>query len=213
MANAQKRRSFSEHSAFAAAVLVCVAVITATAVWTRRVPMRSVSPTPPIPGDVAAADLLAQSLLDALTPTPSVTPAPSNTIYAPPLATMTILRPFDNTCMVPSGVTGAWLLHDAVDLSCAAGDRVLSIADGKVLSCGTSRTSGAFAEVDHGGGVVALYAGMSLLTDLRPGDPVRLGQTLGFAGGTTLEESDLPLHLHLRVTQDSTAIDPMLLFP
>ena len=47
---------------------------------------------------------------------------------------------------------------------------------------------------------------------LAPGDPVALGQVIGFVGNGVMDEADLPSHLHLRVTRDGNAIDPSLLW-
>ena len=140
-------------------------------------------------------------------PTPTATPV----IWRAPLEKVTALRSFDATRLQQSAVTGVWQLHDAVDLAADTGDLVAAMGDGVVLDCGEEGVRGAWAVIDHGHGVIAEYAGMSLLSALREGDPVQAGQTIGFAGSGMIDETDLPSHLHLRVTRDGQAIDPLLL--
>jgi len=52
---------FVEHQGFPIIVTVCVAVITATAVWTSQQKEPYVSPTPPVADHVSAAQLMQQS--------------------------------------------------------------------------------------------------------------------------------------------------------
>jgi len=70
---------------------------------------------------------------------------------------------------------------------------------------------GASVTIDHGQDISAQYAGMSLHAGLREGDPVQAGQIIGFGGNEVLDESDLEPHLHLRVTRNGSAIDPLSL--
>ena len=85
------------------------------------------------------------------------------------------------------------------------------MADGVVLETDSRGLLGAYVTVDHGQGLCAQYAGMTLLAGLQSGDPVEAGQVLGFAGNGVVDETDLGVHLHLRVTKDGQAIDPMSL--
>ena len=59
-----------------------------------------------------------------------------------------------------------------------------------------------------GTGVIVRYANLSMLYAIRAGDPVRAGQTIGFIGRTMPEESNLPAHLHLRIVDGDTTVDP-----
>ena len=158
----------------------------------------------------SAAHLQQQSLADAMTPTPSPTATP--VIWRAPLEKITVLRGFNASRLQQSAVTGVWQLHDAVDLAADTGALVCAMGDGVVLACGEEGVKGAWVLIDHGSGVTAEYAGMSLLSALREGDPVQAGQTIGFAGNGVLDETDLAPHLHLRVTRDGQAVDPLLLF-
>lgn len=201
---------FVEKQGFPIIVTVCVAVITATALWTRQNQEAYVSPTPPVSEDVSAAQLMQQTLQQAATPSPAPTEAPR--LWQPPLAEYTILREYDSQAMVQSGVTGVWAIHDGLDLQSSRGAKVLAMADGVVLDGGSNQLQGVWLLIDHGDGVEALYTGMALNNDYRAGDQVRAGDVIGFVGAGPLDESDLGPHLHLRVTKDGHSIDPATLW-
>lgn len=196
-----------EQWTFLLMALLCVSVIVGTALWTRQAEFARVTPTPPVSGDISAAQLLQQSLDSAQTSTPAPTTAPTIRSVTTPLESMTLLRPFDNTRMRQSSATGLWALHDAADYAGAEGAKVSAMADGTVINCADSGVFGAYAEIDHGG-VLVRYANLSMLYAIRAGDPVRAGQTIGFIGRTMPEECDLPAHLHLRIVVGDTAVDP-----
>lgn len=200
---------FVEKQGFAIITVVCVAVITATAVWSKQEEVY-VAPTPPVSQDVSAAQLMQQSLREAATPSPTPTEAPR--MWNPPLDEISIARPFDADSMVQSGITGIWAIHDAVDLAAKHGAKVYATADGIVLSTGNDQLRGAWLLIDHGDGIEALYAGLSMQADYRPGDKVFAGDVIGYVGGGLLDETDLEPHLHLRVTQNGAAIDPNTLW-
>lgn len=206
----QRYAQFMERQGFTVITCVCVAVIAATALWTRRSPTPVPQPTPPYEASLSAAELMQQSLADAATPSPAPTAAPQ--VFAPPLAEVHVVTPYDNARMQRSGVTGVWRLHDAVDLSGASGAPVLAMSDGTVTEVREDGVDGACVVIAHSPDLVAEYMGMAALCGLRAGDPVSAGQTLGFLGSGMIDETDLPPHLHLRVTRDGRSIDPALLW-
>ena len=201
---------FVEKQGFPIIVTLCVAVLTGTAVWTRRQPQVPPSPTPPVMENISAAQLMQQSLRDAATPTPAPTPAPR--AWAPPLSRISVMTAFSRETMVHSGVTGIWAVHPAVDLSCQRGEKVFAIGDGTVLGAGQDQRQGAWLRIDHGDGVTAYYAGMALTADYLPGDTVELGAVIGYAGDGLLDETDLAPHLHLQIWRDGVPVDPLTLW-
>lgn len=200
---------FVEKQGFAIITVVCVAVITVTAVWSKQEEVY-VSPTPPVSQDVSAAQLMQQSLREAATPSPAPTEAPH--VWHPPLDEISIVRPFDADSMVQSGITGIWAIHDAVDLVARRGTKVYAMSDGVVLANGNDQLQGVWLLIDHNSGIEALYAGLAIQTDYLPGDKVFAGDVIGYLGSGPLDETDLGPHLHLRVTQDGAAIDPVALW-
>lgn len=200
---------FVEHHGFTIILTVCVGVIAGTALWTNQ--SESVPPVPTSPAmDAAlAAQLYQESLQSVGTPTPAPTEAPM--VWQSPLETLSVLQGFDNTRLRPSGTTGLWRLHDGADLACTTGEVISAMADGTVVSVSSSGLMGAAVTIDHGHSIVIEYAGMAMLTGLQAGDPVATGQTIGFGGNGVMDEADMAPHLHLRVTRDGQAIDPLSL--
>lgn len=201
---------FVNKQGFPIIITLCVAVITATALWTRQQEEIPVSPTPPVADNVSAAQLIQQSLRDAATPTPAPTESPRQ--WGLPLDRIIVLTPFSRETMVQSGVTGVWAVHSGVDLSCQRGDKVYAVGDGIVLAAGQNRLQGAWLNIDHGDGVEVLYAGMAMTADYLAGDAVRAGAVIGYAGNGMLEETALGPHLHLQAVQKGQLIDPSTLW-
>ena len=198
---------FAQGKGFALLTVLCVGVITTTALWTRHEPVApAVHATPPAVERPASVQMQ-QSLLAAVTPSPLPTQQPS--IWQPPLEEMDVSRAFTGTEMLRSGMTGLWAVHHAVDLSADAGTPVLAMATGKVEACDES---GRWITLAHTGGYTTHYSSLSMLGSYRTGDPVRAGQVIGFVGNTMSDETALGPHLHLQVLQNDVAIDPMLLF-
>lgn len=202
--------AFVEHQGFPIIVTVCVAVITATAVWTGSRQESYVSPTPPAADHISAAQLLQQSLKEAATPTPAPTETPRR--WQAPLRNITVLQAYDAKKMILNSTTGIWAIHDAVDLQCSPGEKILAMSDGIVLASGNDKLNGAWLLIDHGDGIEALYAGMAVTGAYIPGDEVRMGSAIGYAGHGPADETDLSSHLHLRITQNGHSIDPFTLW-
>lgn len=206
---ARRYEQFVARQGFAVLTLICVGVITASAVWTKRSSVEQPVPTPPVSDAASAAELWQQSLQDAATPTPA--PTQQAIQWQSPLEKIAALRSFDGARMAQSAVTGVWQLHDAVDLAADMGEIVRAMAEGTVLRTAEEGLWGASVVVAHPGGYEAEYCGLSLLASVRAGDTVEAGQTLGFAGNSVLSESDMEPHLHLRVTREGRVVDPLLL--
>ena len=200
---------FLEKQGFSIIVTLCVAVITAAAVWTSHQEENMVSPTPPAVEHVSAAQLIQESLKNIATPTSMPTATPK--VWHSPVDQINILQPFSTTTMVKSAVSDIWSFHDAVDLKANAGNQIYAMSNGVILTTGTDQLNGTWFHIDHGDGIQAFYAGMIMGSAYLPGDEIRAGDTLGFAGNCLLEEHGLGPHLHLRVTKDGLAIDPLTL--
>ena len=201
---------FVENQGFAIIVTTCVAVITATALWTGR--SKPTPQSPSLPQATAfPASLSIQEHLPSATHVirPAATPDPTE--WYNPLSDCIVLRPYHESRMVQSGVTGVWHVHHAVDLAADKGEPVCAIADGIVADCSDDSADGAWVLLTHADGTESRYASMALLAALQPGDQVRAGQTLGFASDTMCCEADLGPHLHLEVFRQGTPTDPLVL--
>lgn len=199
---------FVDKQGFPIIVTLCVAVITATALWTRRQGEVPAAPTPPA-ANVPAAQLIQQSLRDARTPAPTPTATPR--VWTAPVAEVTVLTPFCRDTMVESSIPGVWAVHAAVDLACRRGEPILAMADGTVLDGGQDRLRGAWLQIDHGDGVSVLYAGLTMTADYIAGDRVRAGAVIGYGGNGMAEETKLGPHLHLQALRQGQPMDPLSL--
>lgn len=208
MAAAYKK--FVSGYGFSLVVVVCIGVITATAVWTNNEaePYKQPDSTPS--DEMSAAAVQQENLVAAVKPT-SV-PVQEVHSWTAPLATMKVVRDFSPDVMVSYGYGGLWQTHDGIDLQTEAGEAVVSIGKGQITDCGSDPLSGAWVELDFGQGWSARYSGLSMLSAIRKGDRVSAGQTIGFAGDQGVHETDAGSFVHLSVYQNGASVDPMSLF-
>lgn len=94
--------------------------------------------------------------------------------------------------------------HDGIDIKASANEKILAAAAGTVTFAGRQRGYGNVVMVDHGGGIVTVYAHL-FYACVRKGDRVGAGATIGRAGkrGTATG-----VHLHFEVRLNGVAIDP-----
>ena len=86
-------------------------------------------------------------------------------------------------------------LHTGIDIGCPTGTNIVAANFGKVIKAGWNNSYGYMVMVDHGGGIVTLYAHNSSLT-VKTGDNVERGQTIAKSGSTGMSTGP---HLHFEV--------------
>jgi len=86
-------------------------------------------------------------------------------------------------------------LHTGMDIGCPTGTSIVAANSGTVIKAGWNNSYGYMVMVDHGGGIVTLYAHNSGLL-VNTGDVVTAGQAIAKAGSTG--DSTGP-HLHFEV--------------
>jgi murein DD-endopeptidase MepM/ murein hydrolase activator NlpD len=99
--------------------------------------------------------------------------------------------------------------HNGLDIAAAEGTPVKVVADGKVIESGDFFFSGNMIYVDHGQGIITLYAHLSRI-DVKPGDSVKQGDIIGAVGKTGRVTGP---HLHFAVYANQTLVDPLFLLP
>jgi murein DD-endopeptidase MepM/ murein hydrolase activator NlpD len=78
-----------------------------------------------------------------------------------------------------------WRAHTGVDFAAPQGTRVLSVADGTVISAGVRGGYGNAIEIRHGGGITTLYGHLSrFAAGIHSGTRVRQGDPIGYVGMT-----------------------------
>jgi murein DD-endopeptidase MepM/ murein hydrolase activator NlpD len=95
--------------------------------------------------------------------------------------------------------------HYGYDLASTAAAPITAAGPGKVAFAGELGIYGNCVLLDHGLGLATLYGHLSRL-DVKAGDPVRQGDTLGLSGATGLAGGD---HLHFAVVVGDTYVDPI----
>jgi murein DD-endopeptidase MepM/ murein hydrolase activator NlpD len=95
--------------------------------------------------------------------------------------------------------------HCGYDLAATANTPVTASNAGRVIFAGLLGIYGNCVLVDHGLGITSLYAHLSRM-DVKEGDMVAIGQTLGLSGQTGLAGGD---HLHFAILIGDSYVDPV----
>lgn len=102
-------------------------------------------------------------------------------------------------------VLGYWHMHDGIDIGVGWGTPVGAAAPGTVTHAGWDGGYGITVQIDHGDGVVTMYAHLSEVA-VGYGDWVDTGDLIGYSGDTG--NSTGP-HLHFSVIVWGTPVDPL----
>lgn len=94
-----------------------------------------------------------------------------------------------------------------MDLSGQQGTEILAPADGRVVLTGNFYFTGNAVFVDHGQGLITLYAHLERI-DVDEGQAVLSGDVLGTVGATGRVTG---AHLHFATYLNGTPVDPALL--
>lgn len=95
-------------------------------------------------------------------------------------------------------------LHTGMDIGAAAGTKVLAANNGTVIKAGWNNSYGNLVMIDHGGGIVTLYAHNSKLL-VSTGDVVAKGQDIALVGSTGVSTGP---HIHFEVRVDGEYQNP-----
>jgi murein DD-endopeptidase MepM/ murein hydrolase activator NlpD len=99
--------------------------------------------------------------------------------------------------------------HTGLDIAAPEGTPVRAGADGTVIETGNFFFSGNMVYIDHGQGLISLYAHLSRI-DVEPGQKIRRGDVLGAVGQTGRVTG---AHLHFALMTNGVLIDPLYLLP
>lgn len=100
--------------------------------------------------------------------------------------------------------------HNGVDIACSVGTPVTAAADGVVCEVANDPMMGVSVSVEHTGGAVTKYRGLSADTMdfISVGTDVKSGQVIGASGDTALIESAEEPHVHFELMIDGEHKDP-----
>ncbi len=96
-------------------------------------------------------------------------------------------------------------LHTGLDIAAKSGTPVAAANAGTVIKAGWNNSYGNLLMIDHGGGIVTLYAHNSSLL-VKTGDVVAKGQTVSKVGSTGMSTGP---HLHFEVRVNGQYKNPM----
>ena len=99
--------------------------------------------------------------------------------------------------------------HSGLDIATTKGTPIKAIESGKVIESGNFFFSGNMVYIDHGQGIISLYAHMNSI-NIKTGDSIHKGQIIGTVGETGRVTGP---HLHLAIIANQTLIDPILMLP
>ncbi len=104
-------------------------------------------------------------------------------------------------------VLKVYKMHTGVDIAGSGcnGKKVVAAADGKVITAGWISGYGYTVMIDHGGGIVTLYAHSQKLL-VKVGDKVKAGQAIMLVGSTGYATGP---HLHFEVRVNGKYVNPL----
>ena len=99
--------------------------------------------------------------------------------------------------------------HSGLDIAAPEGTPIKAVESGKVIEADDFFFSGNVVYIDHGQGLISMYAHMHSMA-VKPGQQVKRGDIIGTVGQTGRVTG---AHLHLGILANQTLIDPVLLLP
>ena len=105
-------------------------------------------------------------------------------------------------------ILNIYRMHEGIDFFAATGTSVFAAANGVVRDARVSETFGKVVEIDHGYGLLTLYAHLSKI-NVKKGQRVKRGDTIGEVGNTGLSSAH---HLHYEVHVNGVEVDPVNYF-
>lgn len=101
-------------------------------------------------------------------------------------------------------IHGYSLMHNGIDMNADTGQPIAAAASGTVIFAAVKGGYGNSIMIDHGGGMVTLYAHQSKLA-VSEGESVTSGQIIGYAGSSGVSTGP---HLHFEVRIDGNPVNP-----
>jgi murein DD-endopeptidase MepM/ murein hydrolase activator NlpD len=196
-------------------MLACLAIIGIAAYFTLGGNLQAQGPTP------APSQKQANAVL---TPLPTGTTSPAATSAGTPTSTAKpviaqgqkavlpvkgeILRAFSPTDPVYYATINAWMIHTGVDISCSEGSSVKASLDGTVESVKNDPATGYTIVIKSSGNVQTVYGNLSAPQNIKVGQAVKQGDTIGTVGRSEQDVIGDPPHLHFAYLISGKFKDP-----
>ena len=144
----------------------------------------------------------------AATEVPATTaPKPATLVFTWPVNGR-VLADFSVEALAYDVTMGDWRTHAGLDLAADVGAKVKAAAAGTVSSVEDDDLMGTTVTIDHGNGLVSVYANLAGTPTVVEGDTVMTGDIIGAVGATAAAESRQGNHLHFAMTKDGEPVDP-----
>jgi len=124
-----------------------------------------------------------------------------------------VLREFSVEVLSPDPTMGDWRTHGGLDISAPLEGKVLAMCDGTVTEVRQDGMMGTTLVIDHGEGLTSTYCNLAPELEVGEGDAVKTGTVIGTVGDTAIAEVGLVSHLHLEVSLNGKAVDPLNYLP
>jgi len=102
-------------------------------------------------------------------------------------------------------ILGTRRFHSGIDIPAPTGTNIIAAGSGTIAFAGNRGGYGRTVFVDHGGGIITLYAHCNTLL-VSEGQRVEAGQTIAKVGSTGMSTGP---HLHFEVRKSGKYVDPM----
>jgi murein DD-endopeptidase MepM/ murein hydrolase activator NlpD len=96
-------------------------------------------------------------------------------------------------------------MHAGIDVSAPSGARLVATGSGQIIAAGWRGGYGNCVMIDHGDGLVSVYAHMKSIS-VKVGQNVVSGATVGYVGSTGLSTGP---HLHFEIRVNGSPVDPL----
>lgn len=128
-----------------------------------------------------------------------------------PVASGTVSKRHDPTIQVWSDTMGDYRVHLGIDIVTSEAAPVYAAADGEITRIWDDALMGKCVAIAHDEKVFTVYKNLSeeLPEGIKEGVKVMRGQKIGTIGESAISELAEEPHLHLEMTVDGIAVDPM----
>lgn len=119
-----------------------------------------------------------------------------------------VIKKFSDSELQYSVTFNDMRMHSGIDIKADEGTSVKSAGDGRVTEIKNDNSLGYTVKIDHGNGMVGIYAGLNKSIAVEENEIVKAGANLGPLGTVNNECLDAP-HLHLEFYKNGEPVDPL----
>lgn len=115
---------------------------------------------------------------------------------------------FSMNSLIYSNTLQEWITHRGIDIKAEKGTEVKASKAGKVKLINNDPRYGVSITIEHNEGFTTVYSCMLDTADLKEGDSVEQGQTIGHIGNSGVFEVSDGMHLHFEMLKNGDYVNP-----